>query len=333
MIFYFCGMQNDIYSRIDLLNTDILEEPLKVLQDCRICPRNCGADRFSAKLGYCRSNASFFVSSICVHKGEEPAISGSKGICNVFFGHCNLQCLYCQNHQISFNRNKLAANRFSLKQVLTEIIRCLEEGCKGVGFVSPSHFVPQFKVIVNSLHELGLQPTIVYNTNGYDTVETLRETEPLVDVYLPDFKYIDPGLSKKYSDTKSYPGIAKNALLEMYRQKGSSLFLDENGVAERGIIIRHLVLPGHIENSLGVLRFIAEEISTSVHISLMSQYFPTAFVKNIPSLNRTLYTEEYRKVVDEFHRLGFRKGWIQALESHENDQPDFRMPHPCEREK
>jgi putative pyruvate formate lyase activating enzyme len=224
----------------------------------------------------------------------------------------------------------LAANHLNLKQVLAEIVKCLDAGCEGVGFVSPSHFVPQFKVIVSALHELGLHPTIVYNTNGYDTIETLQELEPFVDVYLPDFKYIDPELSKNYSNAKDYPEVAKNAIKEIYRQKGSTLFLNENGVAERGIIIRHLVLPGHIENSLGILRFIAEEISTSVHISLMSQYYPTALVKNIPPLNRVLYQEEYQTVVDEFHRLGFRKGWVQDLESPENYQPDFEKEHPFE---
>ncbi len=224
----------------------------------------------------------------------------------------------------------LAANHFNLKQVLSEIVRYLDAGCEALGFVSPSHFVPQVMVIINGLHELGLYPTIVYNTNGYDKVETLYEIENLVDVFLPDFKYIDPDLSRRYSDAKDYPEIAKNALREMYRQKGSTLFLSENGVAERGIIIRHLVLPGHVENSLGVLQFIAEEISTSIHISLMSQYYPTAFVRNISPLNRTLYQEEYQSVVDEFHRLGFRKGWVQDLESHENYQPDFEKEHPFE---
>jgi putative pyruvate formate lyase activating enzyme len=328
--FYLCMMQNDIHNRLEHLNIQKLEEQLRVLQNCRICPRNCGADRFSSKPGYCKSDASYYISSICIHKGEEPAISGIHGICNIFFGHCNLQCLYCQNHQISFNKNKLAANHLSLKQVLKEVVRCLEDGCEGVGFVSPSHFVPQVKVIINALHELGLHPTIVYNTNGYDTVETLKEIEPLVDVYLPDFKYIDPKLSKKYSDVKDYPEIAKKALCEIYRQKGSTLLTKENGLAERGIIIRHLVLPGHIENSFGVLRFIAEEISTSIHISVMSQYYPTKFVKQFSPLNRTLYVEEYQKVVCEFHRLGFRKGWIQDLESHENYQPDFDKEHPFE---
>lgn len=321
---------NELQNKIHYLPIYKLEAPLRKLENCRICPRNCSANRFSEKLGYCKSDASYYISSICVHRGEEPPISGKNGICNVFFGHCNLQCKYCQNHQISFNQNHLAASGLSLKEVLTQIVSCLAEGCHAVGFVSPSHFVPQCEVIVNALHFLGLHPVIVYNSNGYDKVETLREIEPWVDVYLPDFKYIDPALSKKYSDAPKYPEVAKNALSEMYRQKGSTLIINDSGVAERGILIRHLVLPGHVENSIGVLQFIAEEISNSLHISLMSQYHPTVFVKKISPVNRTLFKDEYETVVEAFYRLGFRKGWVQDLDSYENYRPDFNKEHPFE---
>ncbi len=304
-----------------------LPEPLR---DCRLCPRNCGADRFSADLGYCNSDASFYISSICVHRGEEPPISGPHGICNVFFGHCNLQCVYCQNHQISNNCGPRAARRWSLREVLQEIVSCLDAGCEGVGFVSPSHVVPQVKVIVNALHELGLKPVIVYNTNGYDTLHTLRDIESLVDVYLPDFKYTDGELARKYSGAANYPGIAAKALKEMYRQKGSSLLLNERGVAERGILIRHLVLPGHVENSIGVLRFIAEEVSTSLHISLMSQYHPAFRALTMPPIHRPLYKEEYDAVVDAFYGLGLRNGYFQEMDSFENYRPDFDKGHPFE---
>ncbi|OQX76995.1 MAG: hypothetical protein B6D61_07915 [Bacteroidetes bacterium 4484_249] len=316
--------------KINSLNVETLEIPLRELDHCNICPRNCGAKRFSNKLGYCKSDASYFISSICAHRGEEPPISGPNGICNIFFGHCNLQCAYCQNHQISDNKNPFAARRYTLKEVLTEILSCLDAGCEGVGFVSPSHFIPQFKVIVNALHQLGLHPIIVFNTNGYDKEETLRQIENLVDVYLPDFKYTDPILSIKYSDAKDYPEVAKMAFAEMYRQKGSSVITNEKGIAERGILIRHLVLPGHVDSSIDVLRFLAEEISTSIHISLMSQYHPTFNVKNTPSLNRSLYQSEYQQVVDAFYDLGFYNGWIQDLESYENYRPDFRNGHPFE---
>lgn len=321
---------NKLLNKIHHLPLEELESPLQKLEDCRICPRNCGANRFSKKLGYCNSDASYYISSICVHRGEEPPISGKNGICNVFFGHCNLQCVYCQNHQISFNEDLIAANHLTLRQVLVEIIQCLDAGCHAVGFVSPSHFVPQCEVIVNSLHFLGLNPTIVYNTNGYDKPKTLCEIEPWVDVYLPDFKYIDPVLSKKYSDAPKYPEVAKKALAEMYRQKGSTLIINDSGEAERGILIRHLVLPGHVENSIGVLQYIADEISTSLHVSLMSQYHPTSFVKTVSPLNRSLFKNEYETVVEAFYSLGFRKGWIQDLDSFENYRPDFRKRHPFE---
>jgi putative pyruvate formate lyase activating enzyme len=306
---------------------DSLLEPL---QNCKICPRKCGADRFSGKGGYCKSDTSFYISSICVHRGEEPPVSGSAGICNVFFGHCNLQCVYCQNHQISNNSESGAARRMPLNQVLREIIHCLDLGCRGVGFVSPSHFIPQMKIIIHALHDLGFYPTIVYNTNGYDTVETLKDIAPLVDVYLPDFKYMSRDLSRRYSDAADYPEVAKEALKEMFRQKGSLLLTGDDALAERGILIRHLVLPGCIENSKEVLRFIADEISTSVHISLMSQYHPTFQVSDVPPLNRTLIQEEYFRVVDEFYRLGFRNGFIQDMDSYDSYRPDFDKSHPFE---
>jgi putative pyruvate formate lyase activating enzyme len=312
------------------LDTGKLMQPPETLRNCRICPRNCGADRLSNQLGYCNSDASFFISAICIHRGEEPAISGTNGICNIFFGHCNLQCVYCQNYQISQNRRMIVAERMTLTGVLTEIINCLNAGCEGVGFVSPTHFVPQFKVIVNALHELDIHPTIVYNSNGYDKVETLREIAPLVDVYLPDFKYIDPELSRKYSDAFDYPEIAMAALKEMYRQKGSTLFFSDNGLAESGMLIRHLVLPGHVENSIGVLKYIAEEVSTSLHISLMSQYHPTPDVNRIDPINRALCADEYRRVIDAFYDLGLHKGYIQDLDSNENYRPDFVNRHPFE---
>jgi len=323
-------MIKDRNKNIETLKVDDYKLLLEPLRHCNICPRKCGANRFSEKLGYCKSDASFYISSICVHRGEEPPISGEQGVCNVFFGHCNLQCIYCQNHQISDNSDLYAARRWNLKDVLKKIIRCLDSGCKGLGFVSPSHFVPQMKIIISALHDLGYHPTIIYNSNAYDNVETLKEIEPLVDVYLPDFKYYDPELGKVFSDAPNYPEIAKAALKEMYRQKGSSFITSEENLAERGVLIRHLVLPGYVENSLKVLRFIASEISTSIHISLMSQYHPCFLAIDLPPLNRSLLKEEYFNVVDEFHHLGFRNGYIQELESNENYRPDFNNDHPFE---
>lgn len=303
---------------------------LKPYQNCTLCPRQCNVDRLAGAAGWCRSDAGFNIASICIHQGEEPVIGGEAGICNVFFDHCNLQCVFCQNDQISSNKLKHATRYNSLKAVVDDIIKCLDQGCKSVGFVSPTHYVPHVKMIVAALNELGRNPTIVYNTNAYDCVETLRRLEDLVDVYLPDLKYMDAALANRYSRAKDYPEVAAQAIREMYRQKGSSLITDEADVALRGILVRHLVLPGQIENSLAVLRFLAEEISTSIHISLMSQYAPTRAVQHYAGLNRSTTHQEYQQVLAAFDTLGFCNGFIQELESGGNYKPDFDREHPFE---
>ena len=297
--------------------------PLEELRNCTLCPRKCGADRFSHKLGYCKTGVSFNISSICIHHGEEPVISGSKGICNIFFTNCNLQCTYCQNWQISVNRQNRESAGLPLEVVIREITGILDQGVNMVGFVSPSHVVPQVKVIIGVLHSLGYHPVTVYNTNGYDDPGTLKSLEGIIDVYLPDLKYMDPVIAREYSDAEDYPEIASLALKEMYRQKGSVLHVNDEGTAESGIVIRHLVLPGNVENSIKVLGFIAEGISHRIHISLMSQYSPTPAVSCHPFLKRSLKENEYQSVVDEMDNLGFTNGWIQGLDSIHNYQPDF----------
>jgi len=297
---------------------------------CSICPRNCYADRFSDKQGYCNTGAGFNVSSVCIHHGEEPPISGKEGICNIFFTGCNLQCIYCQNYQIS-NKNVYRLEKDpSLNGILDKIIPILDKGITRVGFVSPSHCIPQMKQIIDGIHSSGYKPVIVFNTNAYDKVETIRSLEGMVDVYLPDFKYMENKLADDYSDAADYPETASSAIKEMYRQKGAALHLDENEAALSGIIIRHLVLPGHIENSLNVLRHIANEISPKLHISLMSQYYPTPQVSCHPVLNRTVTATEYKTVTDEMDNLGMENGWVQEIESTTNYQPDFNKPHPFE---
>jgi putative pyruvate formate lyase activating enzyme len=305
--------------------------PLEELRACSFCPRNCHADRFSLKRGYCKSGASFNVSSVCIHRGEEPVISGTDGICNIFFTNCNLQCIYCQNWQISRNRKERNSTEMSLEILIREITSILDTGINMIGFVSPSHMIPQMKVIINVLNSLGYNPVKVYNTNGYDRMETIKSLEGIIDVFLPDFKYMNSQISAGYSDASDYPEVASLALKEMYRQKGSVLHLSANGTAESGIIIRHLVLPGQVDNSRKVLRFIAEEISSKLHISLMSQYYPTPDVSCHPTLKRSLYQEEYNAIVDEMNNLGFANGWIQELDSRHNYRPDFQRKHPFEK--
>lgn len=297
------------------IDFDKLSQPIKELENCNFCPRNCNVNRLNEELGYCSSDASYSISSICIHRGEEPPISGKKGICNIFFTNCNLQCNYCQNYQISKNTVNHNADKMSLKQVLKQITDILDTGINAVGFVSPTHFIPQVKVIISTLHAMGYHPTFVYNTNAYDKVEELVKFDGLIDVYLPDFKYMNPILAKILSDAENYPQIAVNAIKEMLRQVGSELTINQDAYAVKGMIIRHLVLPGNIQNSLLVLREIAEKISTEINISLMSQYYPTFHVAAEPNLGRTLKKSEYEQVVDEMQRLGIYNSWIQAIES------------------
>ena len=310
----------DIYNKADR----------KLLTNCTLCPRECGVNRFMGADGYCGIDARFNIASICIHKGEEPPISGTAGICNIFFAGCNLRCIYCQNNDIS--RPCRDDHHFLMEhdEILDQVEGILDKGINTVGFVSPSHSVPQMKAIISGLRSRGRKPVIVYNTNSYDKPSVLREIENVIDVYLPDFKYVTNNISASYSDAYDYPQVAVKALKEMYYLKGSKLRLDEDGTAINGILIRHLVLPGHSEESKEVLRKIAEELSPGVSISLMSQYHPTSGVRGHKILSRPLYAEEYHSVANEMERLGFRNGWLQDPDSNDNYLPDFSKVHPFE---
>jgi putative pyruvate formate lyase activating enzyme len=300
------------------------------LTDCALCPRECHANRVTGPLGWCKSDASFNISSICIHKGEEPVISGAQGICNVFFEHCNLQCIYCQNHQISDNSGALQENYHSLGRIVSEITSILDRGINLVGFVSPSHNIPQMLAIIEGVRSAGYNPRWVYNTNGYDSVSTLKKLEGTIDIYLPDFKYMDREIADEYSGANDYPDVAMKALKEMFRQKGAALHLSGDGTAQSGMLIRHLVLPGQVKNSLDVLRFIAGELSPKLHISLMSQYYPAFRAITHRSLGRCVEREEYQAVCREMEDLGIFNGWVQEFESSGNYLPDFRRSHPFE---
>jgi len=275
-------------------------------------------------------DAGFNIASVCIHTGEEPSISGPNGICNIFFESCNLRCIYCQNHEISHPRAVISDSGTDLQLLLDRIEKILSTGINAVGFVSPSHVVPQVKAIIRGLNSRGIKPVTVYNTGSYDKTETLRSISGLIDVYLPDFKYVTASLAMEYSEAADYPEVAIKALKEMYYQKGSVLRVDDSGRAEYGMLIRHLVLPGHIEESIRILELIAEELSPGVNLSLMSQYNPTIQVRNHPVLNRSLRKEEYDKVVAAMGKMGFRNGWVQDINSFQNYLPDFKRDHPFE---
>jgi putative pyruvate formate lyase activating enzyme len=298
-------------------------EEIQPNRKCTLCPRACGADR-DKDHGFCGTGTGFEIASVAVHKGEEPVISGMDGICNIFFAGCNLRCIYCQNYQISRNTGRISPDALSISSITT----LLDRGIENIGFVSPSHMVPQVGSIIAELHRLGYFPIVVYNTNAYEKVETLRSLEGLVDVYLPDFKYIDRTLAARWSAAADYPEVACAALKEMYRQKGNRHFLTDSGKLRSGMIVRHLVLPEAVANSIGVFRFLAEELSTRLAVSVMAQYKPTPGVMNMPPLHRKITAAEYRQVVNEIEDLGFENGWFQEFDSPECYNPDFSLPLP-----
>jgi putative pyruvate formate lyase activating enzyme len=304
------------------------------MNPCNLCPRQCNADRTLAT-GWCRADDRIHVASLVIHKGEEPPISGEKGIVNLFFPSCNMQCIYCQNYEIS--RRGTQGTVLTLDEVCDAIIELLPLSEGNLGFVSPSHFVPQMVSIIEELWKRGSYPTIIYNTNGYDLPETIQSLEGIVDVWLPDFKYSDDSLAVELSEAPGYSSIALAALKAMLHQVGTTLQTDDRGIARRGIIIRHLVLPGFVNNSIGVLKTIAEELSPNLHISLMSQYYPSDNLKienrksqiaNRKSLLRPITPIEYQKVLDSFHKLGFSRGWLQDYDSHLSYRPDFSKKDP-----
>jgi putative pyruvate formate lyase activating enzyme len=238
--------------------------------------------------------------------------------------------VFCQNWQISDNRLNHSAENMRLDEVFRQIKLILDTGINILGFVSVSHFIPQMKVIVNALKHMGYEPTIVYNSNGYDDVDQLRKLEGTVDVYLPDFKYMEEDLGRNYSDVNDYPSIALAAHREMYRQMGPNLIVDNEGYAMRGMLIRHLVLPGHTKNSLKVMETLAGELSPNVHVALMSQYYPSHLANEHESLRQYVDPKEYMKVVKKMADLGISHGYIQGVESSGHYRPDFELDHPFE---
>lgn len=304
------------------------KEEQKLLSNCTLCPRECKVNRFEGGGGYCGADAGMNIASICIHRGEEPPISGVFGICNIFFSGCNMRCQFCQNHEISRIDPGYSGYNLSLDNAIDQISNILSAGIRAVGFVSPSHVVPQVKAIIRGLNDRGLQPITVYNTNSYDKPVTITSMADLIDVYLPDYKYVTPDTSGDLSDASDYPEVAFRAIKEMYFQKGSTLIMDKTGSAERGILLRHLVLPVYVEESRRVLRKIAEELSTGINISLMSQYHPTPSVRDHPELSRSLYRKEYETVVKTMEELGFRNGWVQDMGSYRTYRPDFAKQNP-----
>jgi putative pyruvate formate lyase activating enzyme len=301
------------------------------LHDCDLCPRKCGVNRLEGEMGFCHSGAWPIVDSVCPHHGEEPPLSGTKGSGTVFFGNCNMRCIYCQNYQISQDKKHLRGYETDCKS-LAERMLYLQDvyGCHNINFVSPSHFVPQMVRAILEAVSLGLKVPLVYNTGGYDSVETLSLLGGIIDIYLPDIRYADNLAARKYSRAPHYVEYSRAAIKEMFKQVGN-LVTDEKGVAERGLIVRHLILPGNLAGSTSSLNWLANEISRDVHISLMAQYYPAHRARHFPALSRRITKDEYETVLEVLDRTGLENGWIQSLDSPDSYRPDFKRDgHPFE---
>lgn len=296
------------------------------LARCQACPRRCGADRLAGERGFCGAGADAQVAAVCLHRGEEPAVCGPGGIANVFFAGCNLRCVHCQNRQIS--RPGSPARLASLEAAAGEALALLEAGASAVGLVSTAHVAPQAEALAAELRARGVAAPLVLNTNAYESAESLRRLAPLVDVYLPDFKYADGALAARLSGAADYPEVALAALRRMRTAAGLAPELDADGLARRGLIVRHLVLPGEVGNSIACLRLLARELTPAAWLSLMAQYQPTAETAGDAELGRRLRPEEYAAVLAEAGRLGFENGWRQELAAAGDWNPDFDRREP-----
>jgi len=299
------------------------------LASCDICPRECRTNRLENELGFCHSGHLPIVSAVCAHKGEEPAISGTRGSGTVFFGNCNMRCVYCQNYQISQNWKKQKSKETDCHTLAEKMLYLQDNlGCHNINFVSPSHFVPQLVRAVLEAVPMGLRVPLVYNTSGYDSVASLRELDGIISIYLPDLRYASDSWAKKFSHARDYVARARQAIREMYRQVGD-LVVDESGLAQKGLIVRHLILPNGVAGSEESLTWLAKELSPTVTISIMSQYIPVHRAPRIPLLFRMISQEEYETVLQLLSDLGLEKGWIQEMGAAENYLPDFeREGHP-----
>lgn len=287
---------------------------LELLEKCTICPHNCGINRLNNQIGRCKSKDTVKIALYSTHNFEEPCISGKKGSGTVFFSNCNMNCVFCQNYEIS---QQGKGKEISVEELAEIFIKQQEKDVENINLVTPTSYVPQIIEAIKIARKQGLKLPIVYNTNGYEKVETLKMLEGYIDIYLPDFKYSDDLLAKRLSKVDNYFEIVTEALKEMRRQTGNAIFNDE-GIMQKGMIIRHLVLPNHILNSRRVLKWINENMH-DVYVSVMAQYFPTYKAKEIEDINKKLTKEEYEQIENYLYRLDLENGYIQELGEHEEE--------------
>ncbi|HET6978158.1 MAG TPA: radical SAM protein [Pyrinomonadaceae bacterium] len=294
-----------------------VEDLERLLERCTVCPRDCLNNRLNNEIAACYSGRLPIVSSYTPHFGEEPPLSGTKGAGNIFFGNCNLRCVYCQNYQISQTHKQQLKNEVTHERLAEMMLELQSRGCHNVNFVSPTHFAPQMARAILIAAQNGLHVPVVYNTNAYDSVEVLRLLDRVVDVYLPDLKYADDESGYLYSKVSGYKDVSRAALREMFRQTGDELVFDENGLLKRGLVVRLLVLPNDIGSVSESIEWIRDELSPRVAISLMAQYYPTHQAesnKRYVLLSRRIRESEWMKATTALEELGMTEGWIQEFD-------------------
>jgi putative pyruvate formate lyase activating enzyme len=316
---------------LQLLKKNELEQRVERLEEmlsaCNICPKDCGNDRLRDEIAACYSGRLPIVSSYTAHFGEEPCLSGTRGAGNIFFGNCNLRCVYCQNYQISQTWREQRKNEITHECLADMMLELQAKGCHNIGFVSPTHFVPQMARAILIAAQNGLRLPIVYNTNAYDSVEVLKLLDGIIDVYLPDLKYADSDAGFQYSKVRDYSIHSRAAIKEMYRQMGDGLVFDETGLLKRGLLIRLLVLPNDIAEIEKSLRWIHDELGPKTAISLMAQYYATnkaATDERYILLSRRISEGEWFEAVSLLDDLGMQEGFMQEYESASHYyRPDF----------
>jgi putative pyruvate formate lyase activating enzyme len=290
-----------------------METRLNLIKKCEVCPHRCKIDRTKNQIGRCKSKDTVKVAIASIHKFEEPCISGRNGSGTVFFSNCNLLCEFCQNYEIS---QQGLGKEISVERLAEIFIEQQLRGAENINLVSPTSYAVQIIEAIKIAKSKGLKIPIIYNTNGYENVETIKLLNGYIDVYLPDLKYAENDLAKKYSKIENYFEIATSAIKEMYRQVGENEY-DENGIIKAGIIIRHLILPNHTENSKKVLKWIAENMPKNITVSVMAQYFPTYKAKEIKDINRKITKYEYQKIENYLYSLELENGYIQEMGNNE----------------
>jgi len=290
--------------------TDIVDKLYRLLSPCRVCPRKCGADRLAGKIGNCGAGLDVEVSSYHQHFGEEPPLVGKHGSGTIFFAHCNLHCVYCQNWEIS---QLGMGKKTSLDELASMMLRLQELGCHNVNFVTPTPWIPQIIKALSIAQHNGLKVPLVYNCGGYESLEVLRLLEGIIDIYMPDIKYSNDEYADRYSSAPGYWGIVKTALNEMFRQVGDLKL--ENGIAQKGLLIRHLVLPNDIAGSKKCFEFIRQSLSEKTVVNVMAQYYPIYKANQYPDIARRITTKEYRRALTELEKNGLDKGFRQTIDT------------------